>query len=119
MKTKCIMAEPISLDEIQLTEPIYFDDMVKGVVDIKKEIVALHAEMHSDLEQLLLDNGSNQKDLFGFNIYFDDGELEVDSNINPPRNAELGFPRAGRLVTEPNTVAKIESIVFRMVLKDE
>ena len=59
--------------------------MVKGVVDIEKRQVALDAELHSDLESLLLGNGSQQENLWGFNLYPDvDDEdfLEFDSLIN-------------------------------------
>ena len=43
------------------------------------------AELHSDLEALLLESGSRQKDVWGINIYPDlkgDGFIEFDSMIN-------------------------------------
>lgn len=46
-------------------------NMVKAVVDIAREILAVNAELHADLEQMLLGNGSNQKYLYGINIYYD------------------------------------------------
>lgn len=60
-------------------------NFVKGVVDVEKEILALDAELHSDLEALLLESGSKQKDLWGINLYPDlRGEdfIEFDSMIN-------------------------------------
>jgi len=62
-----------------------FGNMVKGVVDVRRGTLALDAELHSDLEALLLENGSNQSDLWGINLYPDQtGEdfLEFDSLIN-------------------------------------
>jgi len=47
----------------------YFKDMVKAVVDIENKILAVDAELHSDLEELLLKNGSKQENLWGINIY--------------------------------------------------
>jgi len=47
--------------------------------------MVLGAEMHSDEEAFLLENGSKQKDLWGINIYPDakKGEMvEFDSMIN-------------------------------------
>jgi len=44
---------------------------VKAVVDIDRELVALDAELHSDLEALLIENGAQQKDLWGINFYPD------------------------------------------------
>ena len=37
---------------------MFFDDMIKCVVDIDRELVAVNADLHSDLEELLLENGS-------------------------------------------------------------
>lgn len=45
--------------------------MVKGVVDLTKGIIALGGELHADAETLLLEAGSEQRDLWGFNIYID------------------------------------------------
>lgn len=75
--------------------------MVKCVVDIEKELLAINAELHSDLEKYLLDNGLENKNLYGINILLDDYEIEFDSLINPPRNREAGFPRVGRDVVDP------------------
>ena len=67
-----------------------FVDMIKFVVDIDKEIIALGGEMHSDAEELLLDEGSEQKNLWGANIYPDRAceKLEFESliNIRPSQN---------------------------------
>lgn len=110
-----IITEKTALSTIKNTTPIYFNDMVKGVVDIDKGIIAIHAEMHSDCEQLLLNSGSRQENLIGFNIYYDDKEIELDSNINPPINKKLGYPRAGRIITEPNTVKIVNDIIRKWV----
>lgn len=100
-----------------IEENTFFDDMcmVKAVVDIKKELLAINAELHADLERLLLENGSEQTDLYGINIYFDDGEIEFDSLINPPRNREAGYPRVGRYVADPAARMKIEEVVLKWI----
>ena len=54
-----------------IEEETYFDDMIKCVVDVKREVLAINAELHSDLEELLLESGSDQHDLYGINILFD------------------------------------------------
>lgn len=62
-----------------------FGDMVKAVVDIDRGIIAIDAELHSDLEALLIEDGSKQKDLWGINLYPEingDGFIEFDSMIN-------------------------------------
>jgi hypothetical protein len=112
-----IVSKIIPLESLpKLEEKMYFneDEMVKAVADIDKGILALNAELHSDLEQLLLDNGSAQKALYGFNIYFD-GEIEYDSMINPPRNREAGFPRVGRDVADLVAREKIKELVEKWI----
>ena len=57
----------------------------KGVVDVRQQLLALDAELHSDLESMLLEEGSNQEDLWGINLYPEmEGEdfIEFDSLIN-------------------------------------
>jgi len=68
-----------------------FGDMVKGVVDVEKRIMALGGELHSDEEALLLEKGSKQENLWGINLYPDlamPDFLEYDSmiNIRPSQN---------------------------------
>lgn len=65
--------------------PNYFGDMVKAVVDIAQKKMGVDAELHADIEQALLEQGSMQYDLWGINLYPDmDGEdfIEFDSLIN-------------------------------------
>ena len=80
-----ILDKVISINELKKIAAATFGDLVKAVVDINKELVALDAELHSDLEALFLEKGSKQRDLWGINFYPDlDGEdfVEYDSMIN-------------------------------------
>lgn len=68
-----------------------FGDMVKAVVDLSLEKIALGGELHADEEAVLLEQGSAQKDLWGINIYIDKADeerIEFDSmiNIRPSQN---------------------------------
>lgn len=101
----------------QIEDDTYFSDMnmVKAVVDIDRGLLAVNAELHSDLEQMLLENGSKQQSLYGINIYYDNGEIEFDSLINPPRNREAGYPRVGRDVADPATREKIVEVVNKWI----
>ena len=80
-----IIKENIGLAELKEMAAAGFGDMVKGVVDVQKELLAIDAELHADLEAFLLEEGSLQKDLWGINLYPDlqgDAFLEYDSMIN-------------------------------------
>ena len=46
-----------------------YQSMTKGVVDLESGLLALEADMHADLEQMLLNQGSRQRDLWGLNLY--------------------------------------------------
>lgn len=109
-----ILDKKITISELQGMEE-YFDYMSKAVVDIEKNVIAVDAELHSDLEELLLENGSNQKALYGINIIFEESDIEFDSMINPPRNREAGFPRVGREVADPKIREKIKEIVHKWI----
>ncbi|MFA7115249.1 MAG: DUF5674 family protein [Candidatus Omnitrophota bacterium] len=80
-----ILENIITNDELKKTAQETFGDLVKAVVDVDRELVAVDAELHSDLEALFLENGSRQKSLWGINFYPElEGEdfIEFDSMIN-------------------------------------
>jgi hypothetical protein len=56
--------------------------MIKVAVDIRKEVLAGGGEMHSDCEQVLLENGSEQDDVWGANWYPHNQEVEFEALIN-------------------------------------
>lgn len=79
-----------------------FGDMVKGVVDLQRRVMAIGGELHADEEAALLDDGSRQEDLWGINLYPGEGGdewIEFDSviNLRPSRgNRSRGVDDAGR-----------------------
>ncbi len=94
-----------------------FGNMVKAVVDIDKNIMAIDGELHADEEALLIEKGSKQKDLWGINIYPDlkaEDRLEYDSmtNIKPSQGNRT------RGVDDPMVRGKIIKIVNGLI-KDE
>jgi hypothetical protein len=59
-----------------------YESMIKIVVDIRRRILSGGGEMHSDCESVLLENGSEQDDLWGANWYPADQRIEFESLIN-------------------------------------
>ncbi len=59
-----------------------YPDMIKIVVDIRRKILAGGGEMHADCEEALLDNGSDQDDLWGANWIPNNQTIEFESLIN-------------------------------------
>ena len=80
-----IITKTLSFNDLKKMAADMFGDIVKAVVDIDRELIAVDAELHSDLEALLLENGSQQKHLWGINLYPEasgDEFIEFDSMIN-------------------------------------
>lgn len=63
-----IFSEPFDKCTLFQMQERYFGDMVKGVVDIERNLLTLDAELHSDLESMLLKDGSLQENLWGINL---------------------------------------------------
>jgi hypothetical protein len=83
----------ISIDELKIMSDKMFNKLVKAVVDIDREIMAVDASMHVDLEAFLLDEESElpkgpseQDNLWGINFHpnetSDQEFVEFDSMIN-------------------------------------
>jgi hypothetical protein len=109
-----IIDKKIKLSELKDMADLMFGNMVKAVVDIKKEIMAVDAELHSDEEALLIKEGSKQDDIWGINIYpalTNRDRVEFDSMINlRPR---LGNRTRG--IDDPEIRSKIILIVNRLI----
>jgi hypothetical protein len=80
-----IVEEKISLEQLRAYTKEWFGDMVKFDVDIKRAIIALGGELHSDAKAVLLSHGSKQQDVWGANVYpyqEPDARFEYTSLIN-------------------------------------
>ncbi len=80
-----IIKEKTNISELKQISEDMFGNLVKAVIDVEKGIIAVGGELHSDEEALLLEKGSEQKNLWGFNIYpYEKGDsfIEFDSMIN-------------------------------------
>jgi hypothetical protein len=93
-----------------------FGNMVKAVVDIEKQIMAVDGDLHADEEALLLNNGSKNENLWGINLYPElsgDDWIEFDSMINlrPSHNNRT------RGVDDPSIQRNIIAIVNKLVTR--
>jgi len=76
-----LLREPASRTQIREMLKEY-KRMIKIVVDIRRRILSGGGEMHSDCEAVLLEDGSEQDDLWGANWYPADLRIEFESLIN-------------------------------------
>ncbi len=107
--------EKITLTELKTISEKMFGNLVKADVDVARGIVVMDAELHADIEQFMLDNGSLQSDLWGVNLYpeqFGSPDfIEFDSmiNIRPSRN------NSSRYVEDPAIRQKIIDIIDKVI----
>jgi hypothetical protein len=86
-----IIKDKITKQELEDLAREFYIEMVKGVADIERDIIALGGEWHVDANQVLIQDGSSQENLWGFNIYVKknkEDRLEYNSliNIRPLQN---------------------------------
>lgn len=112
-----VVDQPLSLAKLKFEAQQVFGDVVKAVVDVQKEIMAINGELHADEESLLLEQGSKQADLWGINLYpADFGQvdwLEFDSMINL-RPSQKNFSRG---IDNQEIQQKIREIVAKLIVK--
>jgi Protein of unknown function (DUF5674) len=112
-----ILKNQIKRTELKELASQMFGNLVKAVVDIEKEIMAIDGELHADEEALLLEKGSKQQNLWGINLLPDkDGDqfIEFDSMIN----LRPGLHNMSRGVENPEIREKIRKIINKLVEKD-
>lgn len=89
-----VVEKTIPLAELREIAKEFYVDMIKGVVDIESGITAFGGEYHADANAKLVEHGSAQKNVWGFNIYLDrprDAWVEYTSliNIRPGINQDM------------------------------
>lgn len=109
-----IIREPIRRADLADLAQGQFGDMVKAVVDVEREIMAIGGELHSDEEALLLDDTSRQVDLWGINLYpgeTSDEWIEFDAMIN----VRPSQSNRSRFVEDEGLRARIRRVVAALV----
>ena len=94
-----------------------FGDIVKAVVDVNQEIIAVGGELHSDEEILLFEQEkSKREDTWGINFYpknIGDDWIEFDSMIN----IKPQFGNRSRDVENTEIREQIKSIIKKLVIE--
>ena len=109
-----IITNKISVVKLKEKASKMFGNLIKAVVDIEKERMAIDGELHADEQALLLENDSKQENLWGINIYPDNsGEdfIEFDSVINIRPSQQ----NRSRGVDNPEIRKKILQVVSKLV----
>lgn len=84
-KAMKVLEKIITKKDLLEGECVLEGPMVKAVVDVRRGLIGIGSELHVDIEQYFLKNGSYQEDLWGINFYpEEEGKdfVEFDSMIN-------------------------------------
>ncbi|MEK7540878.1 MAG: DUF5674 family protein [Patescibacteria group bacterium] len=112
-----IIKDKIEIAELKEMAKRMYENLVKAVVDTEKEILAVDAEFHVDLEQLLIEKENCEpKNLWGINIWpekLGDNFVEFDSMIN----LKPGLGNRSRGVEREEIRNKIIAVVNKFVKK--
>ncbi len=109
-----IVRDKIKKEELKEIAKNTFGNLVKAVIDVEREIMAIGGELHSDEEALLIEDGSKYENLWGINLYpevEDENWIEFDSLINI-RPSQGNFTRN---IDNPSIREKIIKIIKKLV----
>lgn len=113
-----IVDRRIELEELRRLVGLFYEDMVKYVVDVERRLAAVGGELHADAEQLLLQSGSRQADLWGANYYPGRGSagcIEYTSliNIRPAQG------NRSMLIGDPSIRERVRDLTFALIGQGE
>jgi len=113
-----IAAGRLEPSEVARLVQLFFGDMVKYVVDVERGIAAVGGQLHADAEQLLLEGGSRQVDLWGANYYPGRGpddciEYTALVNIRPAQG------NRGMLIADDAIRGRVREITFALIGRGE
>ena len=112
-----VIQKPITKKKLKEIAKEGFVYLVKAVVDIEKEIMAIGGELHADEEVFLMENFNSKREYtWGINLYVDKTRaemIEYDSMINlkPYHN------NRSRSVEDKNIQKKIVEIINKLILE--
>jgi hypothetical protein len=109
-----IISAPVDKEEIIEEYNHFFRNMIKAVVDVENEIIAMDAELHADMEAHLLEEGSKQENLWGINLYLEKSEenwIEYTALINIRPSSGNRWME----IENPNIRERIEDIVKKLI----
>lgn len=110
-----IIKNPIARKKLKEIAQRQFGDFVKAVVDIQRNIMAIGGELHADEERVLLEDGSQQENVWGINLW-----VEKDASdwveFNSMINVRPSQGNRTRGIDDNDIKTKIRAIVDQLVL---
>jgi hypothetical protein len=113
-----IVERRLEPSELARLVQLFFGDMVKYVVDVERRLAAVGGQLHADAEQLLLEAGSRQSDLWGANYYpgrEPDDCIEYTALIN----IRPGQGNRSMLIVDEAIREQVRDITFALIGRGE
>lgn len=111
-----VIKSPITEEKLRTIASEGYGDVVKAVIDVKQEIMALGGQMHADEEvELMVKHGSQRAHTWGINLELENPRkawIRFDSMIN----LKPFLNNRTRGVDNPEIQKKIKDIVEQLVL---
>lgn len=111
-----IIKDTITREELKQIAEKQFGDMVKAVVDIKQEIMAIGSELHADGETALMEKqGSKREHTWGINLYPEKSGEEL-IEFNSMVNIKPSLNNRSRDIENQEIKQKIMAIISKLVI---
>lgn len=112
-----VIKNPITKKELGEIAKEMFGNLVKAVVDVEHEIMAIGGEFHSEEQAILIEHeGSKNEHTWGINLYPaapKENFIEFDSMVN----LKPAFGNRSRGVGNKEIEEKIRAIVIKLILE--
>ena len=111
-----ILDKPITKSALIQSSTNFIDEnTIKGAVDIKRGLLAVDSPMHYDCEQLLIEDGSDQYDIWGINLYLDEDDIDDLVEFDSMINIRPAQGNRSRSVEDPAIQSQIKSIISKWI----
>lgn len=109
-----LLTDNVDKDWLRSCTPRYFDNYIKFTVDPINNQIVLGMQVHRNARALLK---SDETNLLGGNIFFDDLHVEYESGLNEPVNEVVGTESDDlRIVTNKDVIEKIDNVLKAWVV---
>ncbi len=106
-----IIREPATSEQLEQMSEQFGSNFIKLAVDVKREILAGGGELHADCEEMLLENDSQQADIWGADWHAQTRTVTFESIINiRPKQQNFSMEIQDSALRE-----RIEEIVRRLL----
>lgn len=106
-----IIRESVTTEQIKQMTEQFGSNFIKLVVDVNREILAGGGELHADCEQALLEDNSQQVDIWGADWHPETRNVTFESIINiRPRQQNFSME-----VQDPALRSRIEKIIRELL----